>query len=456
MDRAPVGITVADMRLPDEPLVYVNDAFERLTGYSVEEAVGQNCRFLQGETSDEKAISKMRAAIQNDDSTAVELRNYRKDGTEFWNRVELAPIREADGEVTHYVGYQADVTDRKEVEIAALERADALERKQEEFESLLARTEGLLRNVSVGVIHARTPSELEQQVCDALANADGYSLAWMGERFHKSDAVDPEVIVGGDETEIDTSGTLVETALRDATVAFDGARAPKQGGAPHLPGAVDDLGSVAVEDVGAWLGSSDHSSRSVVPVTYRQTTYGVVGIHTDDDHEFDQHEATVLSTLGRIVGTALNAVRTQSLLQGEAASELELSIGDDEGFVALTSAVDCRLDHVGTIPPGADPEMKLFFEVDGGSPGAVVEAAGSRTDIADATIVRAGEGQKTGLVRIAISESPLIDALLEYSGTITDATAANGTGTVVEGGGATGVCRGVSVPRSECNAQVLP
>jgi PAS domain S-box-containing protein len=430
LDRAPVGITVADMRLPDEPLIYVNDAFERLTGYSVDEAVGRNCRFLQGEESDEEAVTTMRAAIENDEPTAVELRNYRKDGTEFWNRVEIAPIREADGEVTHYVGYQADVTDRKEAEIAARERADALERKQEELESLLARIEGLLRDVSVGVIHARTSSELEQQVCDALVKAGGYRLAWMGERFHESDAVDPEVVVGGEDSEIEPDGTLVEAALRDGVVAFDGTREPPQGGAPHQPGAETDSVTAAATDVGTWLGDTGPSRRAVVPVTYRDTTYGVVGIHTDDDHEFDQHEAIVLSTLGRIVGTALNAVRTQSLLQGEAVTELELSIGDDEGFVALTSVVDCRLDHVGTIPPGDDPDMKLFFEVKDGAATDVVEAARSREDITNAMVVRGGETQTTGLVRIAVRDSPLIDALLEYSGTITDATASNGTGTV--------------------------
>jgi len=427
MDRAPVGITVADMRLPDEPLIYVNEAFERLTGYSVEEAVGQNCRFLQGDGSDGEAIAKMRAAIENDEATAVELRNYRKDGTEFWNRIEIAPIREANGDVTHYVGYQTDVSARKEAEIAARERADALERKQQKLESLLARIEGLLHDVSVGVIHARTPNELEQQVCEVLVNAGGYSLAWMGERFHEPDAVNPEAVIGGEESDVEPGGELVETALRDGVVAFDGTRDQSEGSLQERPGGED--GSISA-GVGTWLGDVGQSKRAVVPVAYRDTTYGVVGIHTEDDHEFDQHEAIVLSTLGRIVGTALNAVRTQSLLQGEAVTELELSIGDDEGFVALTSAVDCRLDHVGTIPPGDDPDTKLFFEVKRGSAADVVEATRSRRDIRNATVVRDDETQNTGLVRIAVHNSPLIDALLEYSGTITDATATNGTGTV--------------------------
>jgi PAS domain S-box-containing protein len=430
MDRAPVGITVADMRPPDEPLIYANKAFERLTGYSVEETVGRNCRFLQGEDFDEVAVASMRAAIENDDSTAVELRNYRKDGTEFWNRVEIAPIHDTNGDVTHYVGYQTDVSARKEAEIAARERADALERKQQKLESILLRIEGLLREVSVSAINVRTVDELERQVCEALVNADGYRLAWMGERQHESNAVDPGVIVGGDESDIETPEPLVEVALRDAVVAFDGTRARREDATGQVADAETARESAPVENVGTWLGDDVHNRRAVVPVTYRETTYGVLGIYTHDDHEFDEHEAIVFSTLGRIVGTALNAVRTQSFLQGEAATEIELSIGDDEGFVALTSGIDCRLDHVGTIPPGEDPEMKLFFEVKDSPPTEVVEAAWSREDITDATVVSDAGTRNTGLVRIAISDSPLIDALAEYSGTITDANAVNGTGTV--------------------------
>lgn len=430
MDRAPVGITVADMRPPDEPLIHANKAFERLTGYSVEETVGRNCRFLQSEESDEEAVASMRAAIENDDSTAVELRNYRKDGTEFWNRVEIAPIHDSNGDVTHYVGYQTDVSARKEAEIAARERADALERKQQKLESILLRIEGLLREVSVSAINVRTADELERQVCEALVNADGYRIAWMGERQHESNAVSPGVIVGGDESDIETTGLLVDAALRDGVVAFDGTRARREDDTRHLAGAETTRGSATVENIGTWLGDSVNNRRAVVPVTYRETTYGVIGIQTDDDHEFDEHEAIVFSTLGRIVGTALNAVRTQSFLQGEAATEIELSIGDDEGFVGLTSGIDCRLDHVGTIPPGEDPEMKLFFVVKDGPPTDVVEAARSREDITDATVVRDAGTRNTGLVRIAVSDSPLIDAVAEYSGTITDAKAVNGTGTV--------------------------
>lgn len=428
MDRAPVGITIADMRLQDEPLVYVNEAFERLTGYSVAEAIGRNCRFLQGDATDEAPVTRLREAIENDEATAVELQNYRKDGTEFWNRVEIAPIRSVDGETTHYVGYQTDVSVRKEAEIKARERAQALERKQQELEAVLTRIEGLLRDVSVGVMQTRTADDIAQEACDALGQADGYRFVWMGERAHDGDSVELQYQTTAG-VEIDTTSNLVETAIREGVVAFDGKQPDRPAEGPHLPTVEREL-SLTVETASTWLGTAEESRRAVVPVTYRETTYGVIGIHTDDGHAFDRHDAVVLSTVGRIVGTALNAVRTQSLLQGEAVIELELSLGDQESFVGLTSDVQGQLVHVGTVPPGENPELKLFFEVADGSPTAVVEAAADRADIEAAAVVREADDGNSGLVRLSIVESPLLNLLIEYGGMITDARAADGAGSV--------------------------
>ncbi|AGN01356.1 sensor box histidine kinase [Salinarchaeum sp. Harcht-Bsk1] len=121
MDDAPVGITIADATRPDEPLVYVNEAFERITGVPVEEAVGRNCRFLQGEGTREEPVAALREAIEAEEPVTVELRNYRRDGTEFWNRVTIAPLFDDEGSVSHYVGFQQDVTERKTTE-RSLER----------------------------------------------------------------------------------------------------------------------------------------------------------------------------------------------------------------------------------------------------------------------------------------------------------------------------------------------
>lgn len=119
------GISVADATEPDVPLTYVNPAFEVMTGYSLEEVMGKNCRFLQGKDTDQVGVDSVRTAIRERREVVVILKNYRKDGTPFWNELSLSPIRNREGEVTHFVGIQTDVTARVEFE-AALRESEKL------------------------------------------------------------------------------------------------------------------------------------------------------------------------------------------------------------------------------------------------------------------------------------------------------------------------------------------
>lgn len=114
VEAAPVGVTISDPDQADNPIIYVNDHYEEITGYSEAEAVGRNCRFMQGENTGEEPVAAMREAIDNKESVTVELRNYRKNGDEFWNRVSIAPVTDDDGTVTNFVGFQQDITDKKQ------------------------------------------------------------------------------------------------------------------------------------------------------------------------------------------------------------------------------------------------------------------------------------------------------------------------------------------------------
>ena len=124
LDVAAEGITIADARLPARPLIYANDGFERLTGYPVGEVLGRNCRFLQGPESDPTAVAEIRAAIAEQRECIVEILNYRRDGSSFWNRLSVTPVRDESGVVTHFIGIQSDVTARREAE-EGLRRAKA-------------------------------------------------------------------------------------------------------------------------------------------------------------------------------------------------------------------------------------------------------------------------------------------------------------------------------------------
>ncbi|EMA66680.1 HTR-like protein [Halorubrum aidingense JCM 13560] len=139
LDEAPVGITITDPTRPDNPMVYVNDRFVEMTGYDREDAVGVNCRFLQGPDTDEEPVERLRESIAAAEPTSVELLNYRRDGTEFWNRVSVAPIRDDDGRPIQWVGFQEDIS-------AFKEREAALERQNERLDSFAGIVSHDLRN----------------------------------------------------------------------------------------------------------------------------------------------------------------------------------------------------------------------------------------------------------------------------------------------------------------------
>ncbi|MEM7168747.1 MAG: ATP-binding protein [Pseudomonadota bacterium] len=105
------GVTIADAKQPDFPLIYVNDAFERLTGYASDEILGLNCRFLQGPDTDPSAVAAIRHSLCSRTSVTRMLLNYRKDGRRFWNRFQLSPVRDPSGALQGFLGMQVDITE---------------------------------------------------------------------------------------------------------------------------------------------------------------------------------------------------------------------------------------------------------------------------------------------------------------------------------------------------------
>ncbi|OJA03973.1 EAL domain-containing protein [Halomonas sp. QHL1] len=116
IQATPNGVLMADASKPEMPLIYANDAFYRLTGYNQEEALGRNCRFLQGPDTDRQAVLAVRQAIANRESVETPLLNYRKDGASFWNYLSLSPVFDEQGICTHYIGIQQDITQQREQE----------------------------------------------------------------------------------------------------------------------------------------------------------------------------------------------------------------------------------------------------------------------------------------------------------------------------------------------------
>jgi diguanylate cyclase (GGDEF)-like protein/PAS domain S-box-containing protein len=116
LESSPEGVVLVDARIPEHPVVYVNHGFETLTGYAAADLIGKNLRLLQADDRDQDARHRLREALGKGEPCRVLLRNYRKDGTVFWNEMTILPMRDADGRVTHFAGHHRDAGERLRID----------------------------------------------------------------------------------------------------------------------------------------------------------------------------------------------------------------------------------------------------------------------------------------------------------------------------------------------------
>ncbi|MDQ2050040.1 bacterio-opsin activator domain-containing protein [Natronolimnohabitans sp. A-GB9] len=323
INEAPVGIVISDPDREDNPLVYINDAYEEITGYDYDEVVGRNCRFLQGEDTDEAVVAEMAAAIDEQRPVTVEVKNYRKDGSEFWNEVTIAPVRDESGQVTHYVGFQNDVTARKEAELE-------LEARTDELEFLLDRVEGLVGDVTDVVAGSTDRSALEEAVCERIADESAYDGAWIGERNPATGTIEIRATTG-------------EEPSKPVAMADD-----------HPAAAALAAGDATTDTL-------DGTTRAAFPLSYNGIEYGVLTVRTDGDREIDDRETVVLSALARSVASGINARETSRVLETDAVVAVEVALTDTAvAPVALSSAADCRLEYRRSVHRTGNETASLF------------------------------------------------------------------------------------------------
>ena len=199
------GIVITDCRQPDNPIVYVNPAFERITGYSAAEALGRNCRFLHGEDHNQPGTRTLVEAVANTREAKVVVRNYRKDGRLFWNELLVAPVRAEDGTVTHFVGVQNDISEQKQAEENLLHMAthDALtglpnrNLLQDRIAQAIGYADRLRHEVAILFIDI----DRFKNINDSLGHGVGDTLiVTLAQRLRRAvRAVDTVARVGGDE-----------------------------------------------------------------------------------------------------------------------------------------------------------------------------------------------------------------------------------------------------------------
>jgi hypothetical protein len=152
---SPIAGVVTNPRLPDNPIVAINDAFQALTGYPLDELIGRNCRLLAGPDTEPAGTEQLREAVRTETPVMVELLNYRRDGSSFRNAVMIAPIYGDDGAVAYYIGSQMDVSDGPQREARVRNEASA-----KRLASLTMRQRQVLHQMARGLRNKQIAGEL--------------------------------------------------------------------------------------------------------------------------------------------------------------------------------------------------------------------------------------------------------------------------------------------------------
>ncbi|SFO31767.1 PAS domain S-box-containing protein [Geodermatophilus obscurus] len=412
-----IAFAITDPRQEDDPLVWVNPSFSRITGYSYEESVGRNCRFLQGPSTDPAVVATLREALEAQEAVTVTLLNHRRDGTAFWNQVAISPVFDGEGELVSFVGVQTDVTERVRVE-AEREAAFAAERTARE-EAELARA-----------VAEQARSDAEQAQREA-ENAQG-RLALMAEATSSliatldvGDLLDrlatlcvPQLADWVVVTLVDPSGEVRELVSRDRERGrtelrrYDAGHALRlPAGSPsqrsitaarsvlveRLPEHLDaSIASPVAQEIAGRLGAA--SSLSVPLVARRRTRGAITLVRTSPGRPFTPDDVGLTEDLARRAALVMDNVRlyqqehaVADTLQRSLLPELPEITGLEAAahYVSASTAADVGGDFYD------------LLQLPDGSVGMVVgDVVGH--DVAAA----AAMGQLRGLIRACLWDAP--------------------------------------------------
>ena len=353
VENAPIGITLCDPSLPDTPIVYVNEAWQAITGYDSGEALGRNPRFLQGPGTDRETRASIAAAIETEQPVTRELRNYRRDGTPFWNELTLTPVFGETGDLDLYIGFQNDVTARKDTEQLAEERAAKLTEERQSLRRILSRINGLLSEITQTLVTETQRSEITETLCTQIVNEPGYAASWFG-------AVD----ITGEQLEIEASAgfpTQLEGRVALDSVPTAVAEAIETGEVQLC--VVDPDGDKRLQPAAV-----DARRLAVVPISDGHKNYGLLGVYGEGINTLDRREQQLFRSIGTMIASRLNAIETTEIITTESIIELQIAItdetfplsavarelGTDVEYVGLTEGVDG--DNYELFVTAADPK----------------------------------------------------------------------------------------------------
>ncbi len=375
----------------DGTIEYVNPTFEETTGFSRAEAVGQNPRILQSGHHDEEFYAEVWDTILEGEVWEGDIVNERKDGQPYHVHQTIAPITDEEGTVQRFVAVNADITERKRREQEIQRQSDLLDR--------LNRVNAAVWAVSQALLRARTREEIEQAVCDRLADTGLYVAAWIGGYDAAAGEVTPRAASGVD--------SLPEPASADGNGVQPAVRAARSG----------EVELVQDDD------QNRPRRQAFVALCYNGVTHGVLCVRAEGSRCIGEYECTSLRELGTTVGYAVAATRTRRLLDADDAVELTLASGDDRSPLVRASETDAQLSLSAAVR-GTENRELYYLTVTGEDPAGAVERARGTEGVERARV--ACKAEDGWLVELTVTGPSLTRTLADTGAHIVSATAADG------------------------------
>ncbi|PSQ17123.1 hypothetical protein BRD00_08835 [Halobacteriales archaeon QS_8_69_26] len=394
----------------DDPIVRnVNSAFERTFGHDAEEVVGEDIDeyVVPEDTEAQEGAREINRLGRNLSEIDREVRRLAADGERDFLFRSLPFDDEA--EPVESIGIYVDITERKERERERQRQRDEL--------ATLNRINELLLNTTRVLSDAPSRSDVEETVCERLADSDFYRFAWIGERDVDGERVVPRASAGEGE------GFLDDLA-DDGVVPGKG-----PGGRALRSGEVQVVEDVAeVPEFEPWRSAAEERgfrSAAAVPLVHGDAVYGLLVVYADSPAAFSEREQDGFRTLGETVGFVLNAIGNRKLLVADTVTELEFTVESHDAFLAKASAeLDCTVALDG-YTVHEDENSLLYVSVEGASPAALAGMIDRFEGLADARVL--SETENGGRVELDSTGRSSIRTALDAGAAVTEAVATNGT-----------------------------
>ncbi|MFB6125398.1 MAG: bacterio-opsin activator domain-containing protein [Halanaeroarchaeum sp.] len=375
----------------DGTITYANQAVESVTGYTRGEVLGQDPSMWKSDHHDQAFYRDLWQTILDGEVWEGQIVNERKDGSQSWVDMTIAPIVGDDGTVEQFVAVDTDITERRR-------RKERITRQNERLE-VLNHTNEVIRDINQELVQADDRETIEQAVCAEFAGSEQYEFALVSTQSVTSDAIRPRAWAGIEGDDL----ASVVGAFNDE--GPDPISRATETGRVQIAGC--GLGETPWESA---LDERDCHSVAVVPVVYGDTHYGTLSIGTADPNAFENIERGVFAELGETIGYAINAIESKEALMTDSVTEVEFRTRDTACFsVAMSAELGCTLD-LQWLSPQSETLVE-YFRVEDADPDAVRAFAEGSPSLADVQMVADGDD---ALFRFEVVDSCVARTIGDY------------------------------------------